>query len=277
MSAIEVDTTRVPLLMHQLRLPAMARLWREFADRADKEGWPAARFFAAMAELEVAERGRRRIERHLKEAHLLPGKTLESFDFSLVPMLSKARVMALASGDSWLRSGHNLLCFGPPGTGKSHLSAAIGRALVENGYRVLFTTTTELVQDLQKARQALQLEAAIGKLDKYDLLVLDDFSYVHKDHAETSVLFELIGARYERRSLLVSANQSFADWHKIFPDQAMLIAAIDRLVHHSIIFELNVESDRRRGALDRKNRAAETTHKKAKERAPPAASRPHAT
>ena len=133
------------------------------------------------------------------------------------------------------------------------------------------------MQDLQKARQALQLEAAIGKLDKYDLLVLDDFSYVHKDHAETSVLFELIGARYERRSLLVSANQSFADWHKIFPDQAMLIAAIDRLVHHSIIFELNVESYRRRGALDRKNRAAETAHKKARERAPPVTSRAHAT
>jgi DNA replication protein DnaC len=265
MSAIEIDTTRLPLLMRELRLPAMARLWREFAERADKEGWPAARFLSALAELEVAERGRRRVERHLTEAHLLPGKTLDSFDFSVVPMLSKARVMALASGDAWLRNGNNLLCFGPPGTGKSHLCAALGRALVENGYRVLFETTTELVQNLQRARQTLQLEAAIAKLDKYDLLILDDFSYAHKDQAETSVLFELIGARYERRSLLVTANQTFADWHKVFPDQAMLIAAIDRLVHHSIIFEMNVDSYRRRSALERKNRVGATPHKKIKQ------------
>ena len=120
---------------------------------------------------------------------------------------------------------------------------------------MLFTRTTEIVQKLQAARQALQLEAAIAKLDKYQLLILDDLSYVHKDHAETSVLFELIGARYERRSMLITANQPFADWNKVFPDHAMMIAAIDRLVHHSIIFEMNVESYRRRGALDRKDKA----------------------
>jgi DNA replication protein DnaC len=158
-----------------------------------------------------------------------------------------------------------LICFGPPGAGKSHLGAAIGRALVETGYRALFMRTTDLVQRLQQARQALQLEAAVGKLDKYDLLVLDDLSYVHKDHAETSVLFELIGARYERRSLLITANQPFAEWNKVFPDQAMMIAAIDRLVHHSIIFEMNVESYRRRGALERKNRPVSAPPKKVSE------------
>jgi DNA replication protein DnaC len=265
MSAIQVDTTRLPLLLHELRLPALARLWPEFAERADKEGWPAARFLSALAELEIAERGRRRTERNLAEAHLPPAKTLDNFDFSVVPMLSKARVMALAAGDTWLDKATNLLLFGPPGTGKSHAASAIGRALVENGYRVLFTRTTEIVQKLQAARQALQLEAAIGKLDKYHLLILDDLSYVHKDHAETSVLFELIGARYERRSMLITANQPFADWNKVFPDHAMMIAAIDRLVHHSIIFEMNVESFRRRGAIERKNRALDTPSKKIKE------------
>jgi len=265
MSKIQVDTARLPLLLHELRLPAIARLWPEFAERADKESWPAARFLSALAELEIAERGRRRIARNLVEAHLPPGKTLDNFDFSVVPMLSKARVSALAAGDAWIDKGTNLLLFGPPGAGKSHVGAAIGRALVENGYRVLFTRTTDLVQKLQQARQALQLEAAIAKLDKYHLLALDDLSYVHKDHAETSVLFELIGARYEHRSLLITANQPFAAWNQVFPDQAMLIAAIDRLVHHSIIFELNVESFRRRGALERKARAASTPTKKAKE------------
>ena len=105
----------------------------------------------------------------------------------------------------------------------------------------------------------MQLESAIAKLDKYHLLILDDLSYVHKDHAEASVLFELIGARYERRSLLITANQAFADWNKVFPDHAMLIAAIDRLVHHSIIFEMNVESYRRRGAMGRKLKASAKT------------------
>ena len=267
MNAIEIDTTRLPLLLHQLRLPAIARLWPEFAERADKDGWPAARFLSALAELELAERGRRRVERHLVESRLPPGKTLDNFDFAAVPMLSKARVLALAAGDTWLEKGSNLLCFGPPGAGKSHVAAAIGRALVENGHRVLFMRTGDLVQRLQPARQALQLEAAIAKLDKYDLLILDDLSYVHKDHAETSVLSELIGARYERRSFLITANQPFAEWNKVFPDQAMMIAAIDRLVHHSIIFEMNVESYRRRGALDRKSRAATAPPKKAKEAA----------
>jgi DNA replication protein DnaC len=129
---------------------------------------------------------------------------------------------------------------------------------------VLFTRTTDIVQKLQAARQALQLEAAINRLDRYDLLILDDLSCVHKDHAETFVLFELIGARHERRSMLITANQPFADWDKVFPDHAMMIAAIDRLVHHAIIFEMNVESYRRRGALDRKSQAAVTSSKKAK-------------
>ena len=170
-------------------------------------------------------------------------------------MLSKARVMALAAGDSWLEKGANLLLFGPPGSGKSHAAAALGRALVENGHRVLFTRTTDLVQRLQAARQALQLEAALAKLDKYDLLILDDLSYVGKDQAETSVLFELISARYERRSLLITANQPFGEWGRIFPDPAMTVAAIDRLVHHATIFEMNVESYRRRAALGRKGKA----------------------
>ena len=109
MSAIQVDTTRLPLLLHDLRLPAIARLWPEFSERADKEGWPAARFLSALAELEIAERGRRRTERNLAEAHLLPDKTLDNLDFSVVPMLSKARVMALAAGDTWLDKATNLL------------------------------------------------------------------------------------------------------------------------------------------------------------------------
>jgi DNA replication protein DnaC len=247
-----IDAARVELLLSELRLPAIKLMWAALAARADKEGWPAARFLAALAEHEVADRGRRRIERHLVSARLPAGKTLDTFDFNAVPMVSKAQVMALAAGDGWLDQGANILLFGPPGGGKSHLAAALGLALVQNGRRVLFMRTTDLVQRLQVARQELGLEAAITKLDKYQLLILDDIAYVTKDQAETSMLFELIAARYERRSLLITANQPFGEWGKIFPDQAMTLAAIDRLVHHATILEMNVESYRRKAALKRK-------------------------
>jgi DNA replication protein DnaC len=213
-----VDTARLSLLLNELRLPAIKLLWPQFAEQSDKEGWPAARFLATIAEHELAERGRRRIERHLAEARLPPGKTLDNFDFEAVPMISKAQVTALAAGDGWLGKGANLLLFGPPGGGKSHLGAALGLALIENGWRVLFTRTTDLVQKLQVARRELDLEAAINRLDRFDLLILDDLAYVTKDQAETSVLFELISARYERRSLLITANQPFGEWNKVFPE-----------------------------------------------------------
>jgi DNA replication protein DnaC len=247
-----IDTARLGLLLNELRLPAIKSMWPRFAEQADKEGWPAARFLGAIAEHELAERDRRRIERHLAEARLLPGKTLDSFQFDTVPMISKAQVMAITAGDTWLEKGANLLLFGPPGGGKSHLASAIGLALIENGWRVLFTRTTDLVQKLQLARRELGLEAAINRLDRFHLLILDDLAYVTKDQAETSVLFELISARYERRSMLITANQPFGEWGKVFPDPAMTLAAVDRLVHHATIFEMNVESYRRREALEKK-------------------------
>jgi DNA replication protein DnaC len=162
-------------------------------------------------------------------------------------MISKVQVQALAAGDAWLEKGANLLCFGPPGGGKSHLAAALGLALIEKGWRVLFTRTTDLVQKLQIARRDLALEAAIANSSP-DSRRSRLFT---KDQAETSVLFELISARYERRSLLITANQPFGEWGKIFPDQAMTLAAIDRLVHHATILEMNVDSYRRKEAVEK--------------------------
>jgi len=251
-NAHTIDEARLGIMLNELRLPTIKTLWPQFAEQADREGWPAARFLSAIAEHELAERAHRRIERHLAEAHLPPGKTLDSFAFDAVPMVSKAQVMAMTAGDSWLAKGANILLFGPPGGGKSHLAAAIGLALIENGWRVQFARTTDLVQKLQIARRDLELESAIAKLDKFDLLILDDLAYVTKDQAETSVLFELICARYERRSIMITANQPFGEWNRIFPDPAMTLAAVDRLVHHATIFEMNVESYRRRSAMEAK-------------------------
>lgn len=249
MTAATSELARTALMLTELRLPTIGRLWPEFAERADKEGWPAARFLGALLEHELAERAKRRIERHRHESQLDPTKTLASFAFAEVPMLSKAHVLALAGGDAWLEKGANILLFGPPGVGKTHVACGLGHALIEAGHRVLYMRTSELVQRLQAARQSLQLPQALARLDRYDLLILDDLSYVRKDQAETSVLFELIAERYERRSLLITANQPFSGWNEVFPDPGMTIAAIDRLVHHSTIFELNmVESYRSKQA-----------------------------
>lgn len=255
MTSPQTDTARLNLALTELRLPAIKALWPRFAEQADKEGWPAARLLSALIEHELTERDRRRIQRHLAQARLLPGKTLETFDFTAVPMLSKAHINAITAGDSWIGQGSNILLFGPPGVGKSHLGSAIGLSLIEKGYRVLYTRTTDLVQRLQQARRDLLLESAIAKLDKFQLLILDDITYVTKDQAETSVLFELISARYERRSILITANQPFAEWNSIFPDPAMTLAAVDRLVHHASIFEMNVESYRRRAAQQANQKA----------------------
>ena len=140
----KIDAARIDLLLGELRLSGVRLIWATLAVTADKEGWPAARFLAALAEQEMVERSRRRFERNLAEARLPPGKTLDTFDFDAVPMISKAQVKALAGGDAWLENGANLLCFGPPGGGKSHLAAALGFALIENGWRVLFARTTDL-------------------------------------------------------------------------------------------------------------------------------------
>jgi DNA replication protein DnaC len=159
--------------------------------------------------------------------------------------------MQLAQDVGWLERSENLLVFGPSGVGKTHLAAAMGRAMVELGKRVKFSSATALVQQLQYAKLQLQLPSALTKLDRFDLLIVDDVGYVKKTEAETSVLFELIAHRYERRSLLITANQPFSQWDSIFADSMMTVAAVDRLVHHALILEIQAESFRKQSALDR--------------------------
>ena len=248
MNASLAHAAAIPMMLTELRLPTIRAHWETAAQTANREGWPAERFLSTLLEMEMAERELRRIERHRAESQLPAGKLCSNFDFAAVPSMSKALVMAMIDGDAWLDQGANLLVFGPPGVGKTHLIASVGHALIERGKRVYFTRTTDLVQRLQAARRDLRLPAEIGKLDRFDLLLLDDFSYVRRDQTETTVLFELIAERYERKSIALTANQPFSEWNQVFPEPAMTVAAIDRLVHHSTILELNVESYRRKTA-----------------------------
>jgi DNA replication protein DnaC len=237
------------MLLKQLRLPTMNRLWEQINTEAVTEGWAPTRYLKTLCEYELSHRDNRKLARYMKEAQLPRGKTLETFDFKAVPLLNKSQVTAFASGEIWIKAGKNLLIFGPSGAGKTHLAAAIGEKLVEAGHRVLFSRTTDLVQKLQAAKRGYSLPAMLDKLSKYDCLILDDFGYVQKDQTETGVLFELISERYENKSLLITCNQVFDEWDKIFMDKAMAIAAVDRLVHHATILEINVESYRKRAAL----------------------------
>jgi DNA replication protein DnaC len=239
---------RLGMMLRDLRLPTIKRLATDLCAQSDREGWPGTRLLEALLEHELAERETRRIDRHRVESGLSPDKRLSSFEFAAVPSVSKAQVMALAEGQEWLDRGANVLLFGPPGVGKSHLVCALGHALIDVGRRVLFMRCSDLVQRLQAARRDLRLPQELSKLDRFDLLILDDLSYVRRDQAETSVLFELIAERYERKSLAITANTPFSQWGEVFVEPAMTLAAVDRLVHHSTILEMNVESYRRRAA-----------------------------
>lgn len=254
-----VQTASLPLLLKQLRLASIARHWQAFLGEAERNGWDSAQYLTALCEQELADRYSRRIARYGKESHLPVGKSLASFDFAQVPGLARERIEALAGCADWTRQARNVLLFGASGVGKTHLAAAIGHGLTEQGVRVRYVATTALVQQLQLARQHLRLEEALHKLDKYAALILDDFGYVKKSEQETQVLFELIAHRYETGSLIVTSNQPFAEWDRIFPDQMMTVAAVDRLVHHATIIAVGSDSYRRKEALGQITAEAATT------------------
>ncbi|MBU0944155.1 MAG: IS21-like element helper ATPase IstB [Proteobacteria bacterium] len=248
----------LPILLKQLKLSTMAALWESYLDKAIKQGLDPAQFLAALCEEELNQRYSSRIARYFKESRLPVGKTLSSFDFSHLPELETGRMEALSSDPSWVKRSENLLFFGPSGTGKTHLAVAICNGLIEQGVRVRYYQATALVQELQRARDELQLEKLFARLDKYSVLILDDIGYVRKSESETHVLFELIAHRYESRSMIITANHPFSDWDQIFSDTMMTVAAIDRFVHHAIIIEIQAESFRKKEAISR-NRQVSTT------------------
>ncbi|MCP3965205.1 MAG: ATP-binding protein [Lentisphaerae bacterium] len=243
------NTETLPLLLRQLRLSTMARLWEPVLAQAEQERWDPTQYLALLCEYELNERHSRRIARFTKESRLPMGKTLATFNFNQTPNIKPEMIEALTNNSDWVKRAENLLFFGPSGVGKTHLAAAISHGLIAQSIRVRHFTTTALVQQMQQARADLQLENFLAKLDKFAVIVLDDLGYVKKTEAETHVLFELIAHRYETGSIIITSNQPFGQWDKIFADPTMTVAAIDRVVHHSTIIEIQAESYRKRQAI----------------------------
>jgi DNA replication protein DnaC len=250
------------VLLRALKLPTVARLSEEIASKAEKEGWTYGKYLHHLAMLEVHERRQRRIERLQRESDLLPGKTLATLDRTKLPTKVGKTLPTLCEG-SFVERGDNVLAFGLPGRGKTHVVCAIGHELVQRGYRVLFTPTYALVQRLLAAKRDLRLERELALLDAIDAVILDDIGYVQQSREEMEVLFTFLAERYERRSVLITSNLVFSEWDRIFKDPMTTAAAIDRLVHHSVVLDLTGESVRAEEAAKseqaRKEKAATTT------------------
>ena len=238
------------ILLKQLNLTAIQSRWQVIAQEAVPQGISYGQFLCQLCEHEVAVRQQRRIERLVKDSAVPVAKTLSSFRFDAVPTINAQRIILLAQDATWIKQTQNLLLFGPSGVGKTHLACAIGHGLIAQGIAVKCYNAMALVQQLQSAKQSLLLEKYLAKLDRYRLLIIDDIGYVKKSEQETSVLFELIAHRYESGSLLITSNQPFSQWERIFTDATMAVAAIDRLVHHSTIIEIQADSYRKQTALN---------------------------
>ncbi len=248
------DKQQLEQLLRSFYLSGFVQHYDDFAKRAEKEKLGCLKYLHQLAQAESDLRHNRRIERLLLQAKLPRGKTLDGFDLSEQPSLSLVHLRELAEGDC-LDHCENILIFGIPGTGKTHLSTALGRAWCLHGRRVLYTTAATLVQDLLTAKRDLLLNQFIKKLDRYEALIIDDISYIPHSRDETDVLFVLLAERYEKRSVVVTSNLAFSGWESIFKDPMTTRAAIDRLIHHSTILELNgtdEESYRQKEATRRK-------------------------
>ncbi|MDH3878619.1 MAG: IS21-like element helper ATPase IstB [Desulfobacterales bacterium] len=239
--------------LKQLHMPSMRGCYEQIADQARKEPLSYEQYLLELLKLECQARRQNRIARNLRASKLPPSKTFDNFDKKRLPTKVAMHLNVLSDG-SFLNRCENVLAFGNPGSGKTHLLCAIGHELIEQGRRVLFICCSQLVQDLLIAKRDLAMSKVLKKLSRYDAVIIDDIGYVQHSRQEMEVLFTFMADRYERGSLMITSNLPFSKWEQIFKDPMTAAAAIDRLVHHSVILELNIESYRMEVAQKNKSK-----------------------
>ena len=245
----EVKETLASILK-ELRLPAFRSSYEELAQQALQEGLSFEQYLLGLAQRECQERHNKRVERLLHDSRLPLEKSWTALDLKRLPAKVVQQSRTLLEG-SFLDRHENVLVFGQPGSGKTHLLSALGQELVRAGRKVLFRKCGLLVQDLLAAKRDLKLPAVLKRLSSYEALILDDLGYVQQSREEIEVLFVLLAERYERGSVLLTSNLSFSGWEAIFKDPMTTAAAIDRLVHHAAIIEIDRESVRAEEAMKR--------------------------
>jgi DNA replication protein DnaC len=223
-----------------LRLPSLAETVPEALNLAQQQDWSLENFLLYLLEQELLGRRQRRIERLLRAAHLPPDKTFDRFEQTRLPLRLRRQLPELVQGD-FINQANNILIFGQPGTGKTHLAAALAYEWVQRDYSVWFTPTYKLVDGLLRAKRDYELERELKRLDRFQVVVLDDIGYVQQSREEMEVLFTFLAERYERRSVVITSNLVFSQWDQIFKDPLTTAAAIDRVVHHSRIIEFGPE------------------------------------
>jgi DNA replication protein DnaC len=226
-----------------LHLPTVRQCYEEVARQAERESLSFERYLHELVQRECEERQENRITKMLRESQLPLEKSLEAFDTKRLPPKAARQMRSLLDGD-FLKRTDNVLVFGNPGSGKTHLLQAVGQELVRRGHRMLFITCEMLVQELLIAKRDLKLSRLIKKYSRYEGMIIDDLGYIRQTREEMEVVFTLLAERYERGSVLLTSNLPFSKWEGIFKDPMTTAAAIDRLVHHSIIVELNIPSYR---------------------------------
>ena len=239
----------IDVLLRELKLPTFLRHYQDHQERALAQGYGHIRYLSGLCEQEVADRYQKRVQRWTREAGLPAGKSFANLKLSELKPAVQQQVIALKDKTDWAHQAGNVLLIGPSGVGKSHIAAAIAYQLIEQNVRVKWCSAVALVQSLQQAKRDLDLMTAMTRLDKYQVLIVDDIGYVKKTDAETHVLFEFIAHRYESGSLIITSNQPFSHWDQIFPDTMMTVAAIDRIIHHATIIEIEGESYRKKQSL----------------------------
>jgi len=229
-------TDALPMMLKNLRLPAFEQHFETYQEQASEQAWGYGKYLSKLCEDEIARRYEVRIRNWTKEAKLPRGKSFSTLAIDELPNAIQKKVIGLRDNTQWALQADNVLLIGPSGVGKSHIASALGLHLIEQGIRVKWLP----------AKRDLDLMAMMSKLDKYRVLIIDDIGYVKKTDSETQVLFEFIAHRYESGSLIITSNQPFSHWDQIFPDTLMTVAAIDRIIHHATILEIDGDSYRRK-------------------------------